>query len=142
MLVALAGCMAQPPQLASMMPRDQAFAAEQAFAATMARRDLAAFAAFVDDAAIFFAGPTPLRGKARVVAAGSGFFAGAQAPFSWKPDAVEVLDSGTQALSTGPVQLPEVRVVERFESIRRRAADGTGRVVFDKGGPASDAPAR
>src|SRR3954471_19065658 len=40
---------------------------ETAFAATMAKRDLAAFSAFLADEAVFF-GATPLRGKAAVIA--------------------------------------------------------------------------
>ena len=78
-------------------------AAERAFARTMADRDLAAFASFLSDEAVFFSGPTPLRGKAQVLAFWSRFYSGQAALFSWEPDEVEVLDSGTLAHSSGPV---------------------------------------
>jgi ketosteroid isomerase-like protein len=99
----------------------------------MAQRDLAAFDRFVADEAIFYAGERPLRGKAAITTAWSKFYEGPQAPFSWQPDHVEVLDSGALALSSGPVKDPQGRVVARFNSIWRRGDDGAWRVVFDKG---------
>lgn len=116
-------------------PAEQVRAAERAFARTMAERDAAAFARHVADEAVFFSGPKALRGKAEVVAGWAGYFEGAQAPFSWDPDRVEVLASGTLALSSGLVRDPAGRVVARFTSIWRREGDSVWRVVFDKGGP-------
>lgn len=113
--------------------RDEVMAAERAFAATMARRDLAGFASFLADEAIFFSGATAQRGKDAIVAAWSQFYEGADAPFSWAPDTVEVLDSGTLALSSGPVYDPAGNLAGRFNSIWRRDAPGTWRIVFDKG---------
>ena len=115
--------------------RQQVFAAERAFARSMAERDARAFAAFVADEAVFFGGAAPLRGKAAVVAGWARFFEGPAAPFSWEPDQVEVLDSGTLALSTGPVRDLAGKVIARFNSIWRLEAPGTWRVVFDKGSP-------
>jgi heat shock protein HslJ/ketosteroid isomerase-like protein len=116
--------------------RDEVLAAERGFARSMAERDSAAFARHLDDEAVFFAGAgAVLRGKAAVVAGWSRFFEGPQAPFSWEPDQVEVLAGGTLALSTGPVRDPQGRVIARFNSIWRRAAEGRWLVVFDKGGP-------
>jgi ketosteroid isomerase-like protein len=109
--------------------------AERAFAATMSARDFAAFGAFIADEAVFFGGPQPARGKAAVLAAWRGFFDGAAAPFSWEPETVEVLDSGTLALSSGPVRNPQGQQTATFNSIWRREADGRWRVVFDKGAP-------
>jgi ketosteroid isomerase-like protein len=108
--------------------------AERAFASTMAARDHAAFATYVADEAVFF-GRQALRGKAAVVAAWKAFFDGPTAPFSWEPETVEVLDSGTLALSSGPVRDPDGKRVGTFNSIWRREADGHWRVVFDKGCP-------
>jgi ketosteroid isomerase-like protein len=108
--------------------------AERAFASTMAARDHAAFATYVADEAVFF-GRQALRGKAAVVAAWKAFFDGPTAPFSWEPETVEVLESGTLALSSGPVRDPDGRRVGTFNSIWRREADGHWRVVFDKGCP-------
>jgi ketosteroid isomerase-like protein len=119
----------------SMSPKEQVFAAERAFADAMARRDLAAFSALVSDEAVFFSGPTPLRGRQQVVAGWSRYFAGKDAPFSWEPDQVEVLDSATLALSSGPVKDPTGKAFARFNSIWRQEAPGIWRVIFDKGSP-------
>jgi len=114
----------------------QVLAAERAFARAMAERDFVAFQRFLSDEAVFFTGPTPLRGKPQVAAGWARFFDGPQAPFSWAPDVVEVLASGTLALSSGPVRNPQGEVVARFNSVWRLEAPGTWRVVFDKGSPA------
>ena len=113
----------------------QVFVAESSFAATMAARDSAAFARFIAPDAVFFGQKEVLRGKAAVVERWSRFFAGPAAPFSWRPEQVEVLDSGTLALSTGPVLDPDGRRVGTFSSVWRREADGAWLVVFDKGCP-------
>jgi ketosteroid isomerase-like protein len=105
---------------------------ERAFAATLAARDLQAFGTFVSDEALFY-GRAVLRGREAVVAGWARFFQGAAAPFSWEPGTVDVLDSGTLALSSGPVRDPSGKVVGTFNSIWRREADGRWRVVFDKG---------
>ncbi len=111
----------------------QVFAAERAFAKTMADRDHAAFTTFIADDALFFSPTKVLRGRAEVAAGWKAFFDGKEAPFSWQPDAVEVLADGSLALSTGPVRDPAGKVVARFNSIWRREAPGVWRVVFDKG---------
>ena len=113
--------------------QQQVMAAERAFAKTMVDRDHAAFAALLSDEAIFFNGEEPIRGKDSVVAAWRPFYAGPDAPFSWEPDRVEVIESGTLALSTGPVRDPSGKVIGRFNSIWRREPSGAWRVVFDKG---------
>jgi ketosteroid isomerase-like protein len=136
---ALAALLAVPWQIAlsaTDSPRQQVFAAERAFARSMADRDAAAFATHVSDEAIFFNGTGVLRGRRQVVATWSRFFEGKAAPFSWEPDRVEVLQSGTLALSTGLVRDPAGKVIGRFNSIWRLEAPGTWRVVFDKGSPA------
>lgn len=120
-----------PPDLAVL--REQVAATERAFAKTMADRDLAGFRSYLSEEAIFFSGPKALRGEEAVVAAWRRFYEGEKAPFSWEPDQVEVLDSGDLALSSGPVRDPAGKVVGRFNSIWRREAPGTWRIVFDKG---------
>jgi ketosteroid isomerase-like protein len=112
-------------------------AAETAFAKSMADRDLEAFAALVDDEAVFF-GAGVLRGKAAVVDDWKKFFKGPQAPFSWEPKEVEVLDSGRLGISSGPVRSPDGKQVGVFNSIWRRGADGKWKVIFDKGCPPCD----
>ncbi|HSN21938.1 MAG TPA: nuclear transport factor 2 family protein [Usitatibacter sp.] len=118
----------------------QVEATERAFAKTMADRDPEAFASFLAEEAIFFSGEEPLRGKRIVAERWARFFHGSEAPFSWEPDRVEVLDSGTLALSTGPVRNPRGRIVARFNSIWRRESPGVWRIVFDRGSPVCDRP--
>ena len=107
--------------------------AENAFAATMAARDHKAFATFIADDAIFFGGDTPARGKAAVVESWKGLYAKPAAPFSWRSEEVEVLDSGKLAHSSGPVFNAKGERVGTFNSIWRRESDGKWQVVFDKG---------
>jgi len=114
---------------------------EQAFARTMADRDHAAFAGFVSEEALFFGSKKVLRGRAAVSEGWKGLYEGKDAPFSWEPEQVEVLDSGTLALSTGPVRDPQGKTIGTFQSIWRREADGQWRVVFDKGCPPCNCPA-
>jgi ketosteroid isomerase-like protein len=112
--------------------RQQVRDTESAFARTMADRDFAGFQSFLADETVFF-GAKPLRGKATVAERWKKFYDGAQAPFSWAPETVEVLDSGTLALSSGPVRDPGGKLVGTFSSIWRREAPNTWRIVFDKG---------
>ena len=119
--------------------QQEVFAAERAFARSMADRSLDDFARFVADDAVFFATRDVHRGKPEVVAGWAGYFEGASAPFSWEPDQVEVLSSGTLAFSTGKVRDPDGKVVARFNSVWRREAPGVWRVVFDKGSPPAPA---
>lgn len=113
--------------------REQVMRTEQAFARSMAERDFAAFRSFLSPEAIFFSGDTPLRGAAAVAAAWKTYFDGPEAPFSWRPETVEVLESGALALSSGPVFDPSGQRVGAFNSIWRRGADGAWKIVFDKG---------
>lgn len=119
--------------------KDQVWAAELAFARTLATRDIDAFGELLSDEAVFFSGATATHGKANVVDSWKRFFVDKQAPFSWAPDQVEVLASGTLALSTGPVRDPSGKVISRFNSIWRLEA-GRWRVIFDKGSPPSPGP--
>ena len=113
-------------------------AAETAFAKTMANRDLQAFLTYVASDAVFFGHDRTQRGVEAVKAAWSPFFKGEKAPFSWKPEVVEVLDTGNLAFSSGPVLDPQGRRVGTFNSVWRREATGKWKVVFDKGCPACD----
>lgn len=110
-------------------------AAEIAFAATMAKRDLDAFASFLSPEVVFFTGENELRGPDSVSQAWSRFFEGKEAPFSWSPEAVAVLDSGMLGFTSGPVLDPEGNRVGTFNSVWRRSGDGSWRIVFDRGCP-------
>lgn len=117
-----------PEQLARQV-RD----AETAFADTMARRDHAAFASFIAEDAVFFDANAATHGRDAIAAAWKPLYQDTTAPFSWKPETVEVLASGTLAHSSGPVLDPQGRHVGTFNSIWRRGSDGKWQVVFDKG---------
>lgn len=113
--------------------KQQVLDTERAFARSMADRDHAAFVTYLADETVFFSGPAPLRGKQQVGDSWKRFFEKPAAPFSWEPETVEVLDSGTLALSSGPVRDPAGKLVAHFTSIWRLEAPGKWRIVFDKG---------
>ena len=139
----LAACAIAPAPAATRgATRDAVFAAERAFARSMADRDLQAFARHVSQEAVFFTMPAPLRGREAVVQHWSRWYTGPQAPFSWEPEQVEVLDSGTLAISSGPVRDPQGKLVARFTSVWRLEPDGQWRVVFDKGNSVCDCGAK
>ena len=129
----LAGCAVTPRESSLEALRKQVADAERAFAKTMADRNFAAFTSFLSEEAIFYAGEKPIRGKQAVAADWKRFYEKPEPPFSWEPESVEVLDSGTLALSSGPVRSPDGKVFARFNSIWRLEAPGVWRVVFDKG---------
>ena len=111
----------------------QVRAAETAFADTMARRDHEAFVSFLAEDAVFFDKDSALHGRAAIAAGWKSLYEGSKAPFSWRPESVEVIASGTLAHSSGPVLDPQGRRVGTFNSVWRRKADGRWQVVFDKG---------
>jgi len=113
---------------------------ERAFAKTMAKRDFDGFVSFLSEEAVFFSGATPLRGKQQVADTWKSYYEQPDAPFSWEPGPVEVLDSGTLALSSGPVFDPQGKLIATFNSIWRLEAPGQWRIVFDKGNAACDSP--
>jgi len=119
--------------------KEQVWATEVAFARTVETRDLKAFAEFISEEAVFFSGTQATHGRAGVVESWKRFFVDKEAPFSWAPDQVEVLASGTLALSTGPVRDPSGKIISRFNSVWRLEA-GRWRVIFDKGSPPTPGP--
>jgi ketosteroid isomerase-like protein len=114
---------------------DQVRSVERAFAKTMADRDHAGFVSFLSEETVFMGPQDAQRGKQAVAAAWKRFYEGAPAPFSWEPERVEVLDSGTLALSSGPVRDPQGKRVGTFNSVWRKEAGGAWKIVFDKGCP-------
>jgi ketosteroid isomerase-like protein len=113
----------------------QVRAAETAFAKSMADRNLAAFTALLADEAVFFGGKGVMRGKVAVAADWKRFFDGAEPPFSWVPAEVEVLPSGNLGFTSGPVYDPKGQRIGTFNSVWQRQADGSWKVIFDKGCP-------
>jgi ketosteroid isomerase-like protein len=126
-----------PPDDLSPAARD-VWTTEMAFAKTMADRDHAAFVSFLADETVFFGGKSMLRGKKAVGDGWHRYYEGAAAPFSWGPDRVAVLDSGTLAMSSGPVFDPQGNRTGTFNSVWRLEVDGRWRIVFDKGCPPCD----
>jgi ketosteroid isomerase-like protein len=136
-MLALASCSVAPPQPVATLQR-QVADTERAFAKTMATRDYAAFTTYISDEAIFFTGSTPLRGKEAVANAWKRFFEAPDAPFSWESKDVEVLESGTLALSSGPVRDRTGKLIATFTSIWRLESPGVWRIIFDKGNDVCD----
>ncbi len=116
---------------------DDVRSAEMAFAETMAQRDLDAFLTYVADDAVFV-GRDVLRGIDAVKDGWSRYFEDPEAPFSWEPAIVEVLESGSLALSSGPVRNAEGERIGTYNSIWRRDGEGRWKVVFDNGCPPCD----
>jgi ketosteroid isomerase-like protein len=113
---------------------------ERAFARTMAERDHAAFTRLLAADAVFFGATQVSRGREAVAAAWKRFFETPAAPFSWRPERVQVLDSGSLGFSTGPVFDPAGTRVGTFNSVWRREPDGSWRIVFDSGCPPCECP--
>lgn len=135
-VIALVGCAMDPkPKQDSTILKRQVAEAERAFARTMAERDHKAFRSFLSHETVFFSGPKPLHGADQVAEWWKRFYSAPEAPFSWEPEEVEVLDSGTLAITSGPVRDPKGTVFATFTSIWRLEADGKWRVIFDKGNP-------
>ena len=134
----LAACSANAPRPDAAALKQQVEDAERGFAKTMADRDHAAFTVFLAEDAIFISEPKTLRGRAEVAGAWKRLYERPDAPFSWAPGEVEVLASGTLALSTGPVYDAGGKQVATFTSIWRLEAPGVWRIVFDKGNDVCD----
>jgi ketosteroid isomerase-like protein len=137
--VLMAAALAAPASNADLV--EQVRKAETGFAKSMADRDHAAFASYLSPETVFFGGKGVLRGKAAVAAAWKRFYEGPKAPFSWSPAEVEVLDSGTLGMTSGPVLDPDGTRIGTFNSLWRREKDGTWKIVFDKGCPPCDCAA-
>lgn len=138
-LILLAACTTAPlPAEPRAQLVQQVRDTETAFAKTMADRDFAAFGSFLSDEAVFMSGDTPLRGKAAVAAAWKRFYDKPQPPFSWRPEKVEVLDSGMLAQTSGPVFDASGKRIATFISVWRRESPGIWRIVFDQGCDACD----
>jgi hypothetical protein len=70
------------------------------------------------------------------------YYEGERAPFSWAPEQVEVVESGTLAYSGGPVYDASGKRVGRFNSIWRLEAPDRWKIVFDRGAQPCQCEAR
>lgn len=119
---------------------------EIAFSRTVENRDLAAFTSFLDTDARFV-GDSVLHGREEITAAWQVFFTEDGPSLKWRPQFVEVLDSGDIALTRGPFRLrsksTDGQAVEQwgtFNTIWRKDEAGEWRVVFDAGSAAAAPP--
>jgi ketosteroid isomerase-like protein len=139
LVLLLGACASTPPAPADNAElKRQVIATERAFAKTMADRDLAAFGTFISEEAVFFSDSGVLRGRLHVIDGWKPLYAKPAAPFSWEPEKVEVLDSGSLALSSGPVRDSKGRVFAIYSSIWRQESPGVWKIVFDKGSEVCD----
>jgi len=122
--------------------KEQVRKTETAFAKTLADRDAKAFPTFLTGETIFMSGGRATRGAEQVAERWKGFFEGPQAPFSWEPEFVEVLESGNLALSSGPVRDPSGKRIGTFNSVWRREKNGAWKIVLDNGCPSCNCDAR
>ncbi|MEE8399051.1 MAG: nuclear transport factor 2 family protein, partial [Desulfobacterales bacterium] len=106
---------------------------ERAFAKTMADRDHAAFASFLSEETQFLSGTAVQKGRKAVADAWKSYFTEPEAPFSWEPETVSVLDSGNLAISTGPVWDAGGKRTATYTSIWRQEEPGVWRIIFDRG---------
>lgn len=119
---------------------------EIAFSNATENRDLEAFMSFLDSDARFV-GASVLRGPEQIAATWRVFFMEDGPSLKWRPQFVEVLDSGDLALTRGPYRLkskaPEGQPIEEwgtFNSIWRIDSGGSWRIIFDAGSPAAEPP--
>lgn len=116
-------------------------AAELSFAASVAAKDIEAFASHLAENAIFAAGPVR-NGKTEILKAWSGFFSENAPKMEWYPETVVVQSNGRLGLSKGPYKLThrnedgsEEISEGQFISIWERQEDGSWRIIFDSGCP-------
>lgn len=138
----LVACASPQPRSTNQELVSAVTAAELAFARSMVDRDHQAFLQFVSAEAVFTNGGEPLVGRQAIGKHWARFYSGPTPPFTWKPDLVVVLESGTLAQSVGPVANPAGKVVSRFYSTWRLEGDGQWRVVFDDGYDVCNCPAQ
>lgn len=113
-------------------------AADVALDRAVATRDASAFAALLEEDALFAGGRRISRGRAAVLEAWSPFFSEAGPRLRWAPVRAGVAASGDLAFTTGRWTLEareEDRSAERtageYATVWRRGADGAWRVLLD-----------
>jgi uncharacterized protein (TIGR02246 family) len=125
---------------------DQVRCREIGFSRSAERRDADTFATYIDEDARFVGGSVR-HGPAAVVESWGPFFAEDGPEIAWRPQFVEVLEDGTLALTRGPYRM--VTTGEdgtrkehwgTFNSVWRKQADGTWKIVFDAGSDPDETP--
>ena len=122
--------------------QEQVRRTETAFAKSMADRDAKAFATYLADEAVFVSTRGVVaRGSKAVTQQWAQYFTAPQAPFSWEPERVEVLASGSLAMTSGPVRDATGKRTGTFNSVWRHEPDGQWKIVLDNGSPACNCEA-
>jgi ketosteroid isomerase-like protein len=119
---------------------------EVGFSRSVEAQDQESFSSFVDPDARFVGGRVD-RGREAVTKAWAVFFTGDLPSIKWRPQIIEVLETGELALSRGLYRVidkdesGEVRESwGTFNSVWRLNADGEWLVVFDAGSPSHESP--
>jgi ketosteroid isomerase-like protein len=119
---------------------------EISFSQSVENHDITAFTSFID-ADARFVGSSISRGPAEVTEAWSVFLADGGPEIKWRPQYIEVLKDGKLALSRGPYRMithdADGKISESwgtFNSVWRRQADDSWKVVFDAGNSSATAP--
>ena len=119
---------------------------EIGFSTSVELQDRETFASYIDPDARFVGGKVD-RGRDVITEAWAVFFTGDLPSIKWRPQIVEVLESGDLALSRGPY-----RIIDKdengdtregwgtFNSVWRLDADGEWLVVFDAGSFPDETP--
>jgi len=116
--------------------------AEMAFSQAVETHDGNAFRALLDEDARFISSGV-LRGADEVSVAWGGLLDPAAPDLVWRPETIEILQSGDLAFSRGPYRLRgnDEQAAESwgmYNSLWRRQPDGIWKVLFDAGTPAAD----
>jgi len=119
---------------------------EIGFSKSVETLDTALFESFIDADARFVSNVVT-HGPEAIAAAWSVFFSKYCPTIKWRPQFVEVLKTGTLALTRGPYRTvttdDQGNTAEHwgtFNSVWRLLPNGEWKVVFDAGSPASEAP--
>lgn len=127
-------------------PADEVRCREIGFSKSVEAQDRELFRSFVDSDARF-ANAAVLRGNEAIADAWATFFVEDSPQIKWRPQFVEVLESGDLALTRGPY-----RIIDKndqgektegwgtFNSVWRLTADGEWLVVFDAGSFPDETP--
>lgn len=122
-------------------PEQMVRCAEIAFSLSVENQQPEDFKSLIHQDARFISAEVS-RGPDEVMAAWAGFFATDGPQIRWRPQFIEVLDSGDLALSRGPYHvIAKTDSGEKTESwgiynsVWQRDEDGQWRIVFDAGSP-------
>ena len=125
---------------------DEVRCREIGFSKSVETQERERFASFIDPDARFVGNKVD-RSREAIAEAWAVFFTGDLPSIKWRPQFVEVLESGDLALSRGPYRIidrnAEGEITEAwgtYNSVWRRNADGEWLIVFDAGSFPDETP--